>query len=91
VFKEHVSPDTVRDIVAAFDAGTVAQAGDDVPSAQLADLVDRLPGLGAVVASLAGGETAPSVTASAVEFVLEGLHLSKRLNKDSSSTYRARG
>jgi magnesium chelatase subunit I len=31
--------------------------------------------------------------ASAVEFVLEGLHLSKRLNKDASgarSTYRGR-
>jgi len=32
--------------------------------------------------------------ASAVEFVLEGLHLSKRLNKDAAgarATYRGRG
>ena len=39
------------------------------------------------------GET-PAGVASAVEFVLEGLHLSKRLNKDSiggKTTYRSRG
>ena len=90
VFKERVAPDTVRDIVAAFDTGTVAQAGDDVPSAQLADLVQRVPGLDAIVAGLTDGNTTPSVVASAVEFVLEGLHLSKRLNKDGSATYRSR-
>jgi len=36
---------------------------------------------------------APAEVASAVEFVLEGLHLSKRLNKDAHAgraTYRAR-
>jgi magnesium chelatase subunit I len=42
--------------------------------------------------ALAGGES-PAAVASALEFVLEGLHLSKRLNKDavgSRATYRAR-
>ena len=41
---------------------------------------------------LAGSET-PAAVASAVEFVLEGLHLSKRLNKDAvgtKATYRGR-
>ena len=39
------------------------------------------------------GET-PAGVASAVEFVLEGLHLSKRLNKDAvggRAAYRGRG
>ena len=41
---------------------------------------------------LAGSES-PAAAASALEFLLEGLHLSKRLNKDSvngSSAYRGR-
>ena len=45
------------------------------------------------VTDLAGSET-PAAIASAVEFVLEGLHLSKRLNKDAvgpRATYRGRG
>ena len=42
---------------------------------------------------ITGGLTAAAV-ASAVEFILEGLHLSKRLNKDAvgaRATYRSRG
>jgi magnesium chelatase subunit I len=46
-----------------------------------------------VIESLTGGDESPATVASAVEFVLEGLHLSKRLNKDASgsrATYRGR-
>jgi magnesium chelatase subunit I len=46
-----------------------------------------------VLSDLGVGE-APAEVASAVELVLEGLHLSKRLNKDaygSRATYRGRG
>ena len=47
----------------------------------------------ATLADLDVGET-PAGVASATEFVLEGLHLSKRLNKDSlggRAAYRGRG
>jgi magnesium chelatase subunit I len=55
-------------------------------------VLGRLPALRGAVLPLAQTE-APSAVASAVEFVLEGLHLSRRLNKDSLgavSTYRGR-
>jgi magnesium chelatase subunit I len=45
------------------------------------------------MADLGVGES-PAAVASSVEFVLEGLHLSKRLNKDAvggRALYRARG
>jgi len=45
------------------------------------------------LSDLGVGET-PAGVASALEFVLEGLHLSKRLNKDAvggRATYRGRG
>ena len=44
-------------------------------------------------ADLGVGES-PAGAAAAVEFLLEGLHLSKRLNKDAvagKATYRGRG
>ena len=44
-----------------------------------------MPGLRAVVADLVDGDESAAVVASAIEFVLEGLHLSKRLNKDAKA------
>ena len=52
----------------------------------------RCPRCEGPVLALAGGET-PGAVASATEFVLEGLHLTKRLNKEaagSKATYRGR-
>jgi len=52
-----------------------------------------VPALRAPVLALTAGDESPAAVAAAVEFVLEGLHLSKRLNKDSSgtsATYRSR-
>ncbi|MDQ1427674.1 MAG: magnesium chelatase subunit, partial [Acidimicrobiaceae bacterium] len=51
-----------------------------------------MPVLRKSVMALAGSET-PAALASATEFVLEGLHLSKRLNKEAvrgRATYRGR-
>ena len=95
VFKEVVPPELTREVVAAFEAGTVAHTGDDIPSSELAALVEQVPALRGPVLALTGGlESVPAV-AAAIEFVLEGLHLSKRLNKDGASgaagaTYRGR-
>lgn len=96
VFKELVPLDQVRDVVAAFEEGAIAHTGEDVPSVDLAALVQQVPALRAAVLSLTGGDESPAAVAAAVEFVLEGLHLSKRLNKDGASsgsgaTYRGRG
>ena len=81
------------ELLLVFDEGTVIHAGDDVPSKDYVDALSRLPALRAAVTDLAGSET-PAAIASAVEFVLEGLHLSKRLNKEAvgpRATYRGRG
>ncbi len=95
VFKELVAPDQVREVVAAFEEGVVAHTGEDIASATLAQLVVDVPALRAPVQQLTGGDESPAAIAAAVEFVLEGLHLSKRLNKDgaggsSGATYRGR-
>jgi magnesium chelatase subunit I len=92
VFKERCPMEQVRDVVLAFDEGTIVHAGDDVASADYVSTLSQLPALQGPVMALAGSET-PAAVASATEFVLEGLHLSKRLNKDAvagRATYRAR-
>ena len=93
VYKEKVQPDAVREIVGSFDDGTLVHAGEDITSTEYVALLNKMPALRTAVRSLTSSES-PAEIASAVEFVLEGLHLSKRLNKDaagSRSTYRSRG
>ncbi|MGH9210700.1 MAG: magnesium chelatase [Acidimicrobiales bacterium] len=94
VFKRRVPPVQLREVVTAFDEGAVVHTGDDVASADLARLVEDVVPLRDAVGQLTGGDESPAVLASAVELVLEGLHLSKRLNKDALDgrvTYRGRG
>jgi magnesium chelatase subunit I len=93
VFKEKVAPEQTRDVVAAFEDGVVAHTGEDVASSELAALVESVPALRPPVVALTAGDESPAAVAAAVSFVLEGLHLSKRLNKDTSgtsATYRSR-
>ena len=89
-----MSPELTRDIVTAFEEGAIVHTGEDVPSVEQAALVDAMPALSAAVTPLLAGDNSPANVAAAVEFVLEGMHLSKRLNKDQSSgsggTYRSR-
>ncbi len=100
VFKDHFSLEDFRDVLEAFDDQTIVSAGDDVSSADYVRLLESIPALRAPLAQLLGGDAAtvsqaysPAVIASATEFVLEGLHLSKRLNKEAvgaRAQYRGR-
>jgi magnesium chelatase subunit I len=93
VFKERVPAEHTRAVILAFEDGAVADIGEDVSSQQLAQLVRTIPALQRPVGLLTDGDESPPAVAAAVAFVLEGLHLSKRLNKDTSqrrSVYRAR-
>ena len=96
VFKDVVPQDRLRDAVADFDGGLVIHTGDDVASGRFVDALGNSPTLREVVTHLSGApgpSESAAVIASATEFVLEGLHLAKRLNKDASGTraaYRAR-
>lgn len=93
VFKDAVDPAQTRAVVDAFEEGAVAHTGEDITSDELATLVSEVEALREPVLALTGGDESPAAIASAVEFVLEGLHLSKRLNKDdsgTSATYRGR-
>ena len=93
VFKDRVDPSYTTPIVDAFEEGLVVHTGEDLSSDNLAAVVAEIPALRAPVSKLTPDDSSPAALAAAAEFVLEGLHLSKRLNKDTSgnhATYRSK-
>jgi len=95
VYRRRVTLDDPGAIVGAFTEQVVVHAGDDLPSAAYLAVLADIPELEPPTRALAGPDAAesPALMASALEFLLEGLHLTKRLNKDSSgprALYRGR-
>jgi magnesium chelatase subunit I len=94
VFRRRVHLADPAAVVNAFTADTVVHAGDDLRADDYAATLAALPALAEPVRALTGGSEDPGVVASALEFLLEGLHLTKRLNKEAAgprATYRGRG
>jgi magnesium chelatase subunit I len=71
-------------LLARFDDGTTVETGELVPAGELLRRIGQVAGLAALLRRLGidEGEETPALAASALEFALEGLHLSKRLAKD---------
>jgi magnesium chelatase subunit I len=93
VFRRRCPTEKLGAVTAAFDEARVVHAGDDLPASAYGEVLAEVPALEGPVLAVAGSET-PGAVASATEFVLEGLHLTKRLNKEAAggkATYRGRG
>jgi len=80
VFNKSFAAGELDEVVAAFQGGLVITVSDTMPSSEYVRQIEPLRPLQAAVARL--GATEPASTAAALEFVLEGLHLSRKLNKD---------
>ena len=99
VFREVVPGEVHRGVVEAFEEHDGVSVGEAVGSAAYAEVALEIPALATAAAVLLGDEPdgsdpPPALVARAVELVLEGLHLSKRLNKvttGSESRYQNRG
>ena len=92
-FRETFDLGELTGVLDAFEEARAVDAGEDITSAAYAELAADIPALREAVNRLTEDES-PASIASAVEFVLEGLHLSKRLNKEAAggrATYRGRG
>jgi magnesium chelatase subunit I len=86
-FGRQVDIDDLDDVIVAFEDGLIIETGDRVPSREYVRWMREVPGLPEAVRRLGAydvtdGAEEPAVVASAVEFLLEGLHLSRRINKD---------
>ncbi len=81
VFNRYFTVQEFDDLVHAFESGLSVEVGDTLPSMEYMLQASSAVGLKAAVAKL-GVPNNPAAIASAVEFVLEGLHLNRKLNKD---------
>ncbi|MEX0682886.1 MAG: magnesium chelatase [Dehalococcoidia bacterium] len=91
VFNHYFSLGELEPIVARFKAGYAVEVSDMTPSRDYVKLLKDTEGLESAVEKLEPGESPPQL-ASALEFILEGLHLNKRLNKDKvAGRYQYRG
>lgn len=92
-FTEHVLLEEAPAIVDAFHSEAVVHTGDDLPDQAYLEVLAAMPVLGAPVDRVAGPGASDGERAAAVEFILEGLYLTKRLAKDASgprALYRSR-
>lgn len=90
VFNRYYQVPRLEDIVAQFNSGYTVEVSEMMGAKSYVKAVRDISGLAHAVKALDDTER-PEVVASAVEFILEGLHLSKRLNRtriEGKTVYR---
>ena len=85
IFGNYFDVSDLETVVTSFDLGQSAETGSEKPAAEYPALVSQVDGLSEAVERLTSDQR-PEVIASAVEFVLEGLHLNRRLNCERTDT-----
>ncbi len=91
VFNRTFSLGEFDSLLAAFQRGATMHVSSSLASGEYVKQALQIPGMKGAVAKL-GATGNPGTIAAAVEFVLEGLHLNRKLNKergDTRSTFRA--
>jgi magnesium chelatase subunit I len=83
VFNRYFLVQEFDDLLRSFENGMVIDVSDSMPSMEYAQMAFRIDGLKRAVAKL-NSQGNPAMIASATEFILEGLHLNRKLNKDRS-------
>ena len=84
VFNRNFSIRQFDRLILAFDNGLTVESSEMMPSMDYVMQLSHLDGLKEAVDKLGVGGN-PAAVASAVEFILEGLHLNRKLNKDAGS------
>ena len=81
VFNRHFSIGDLDELVRNFENGLNVEVSDTMPSLEYVAQAAEVGGLTDAMGQL-GAQRNPAVMASAMEFVLEGLHLHRKLNKN---------
>jgi magnesium chelatase subunit I len=85
VFDASVPAEGVASVVESFNQGWKVEVSAEMPAGDYLEGLEEIRGLRDAAARLAGGDS-PEHLASAIEFILEGLHLANRLNKSETAT-----
>jgi len=81
VFDQYFTLSSLQKVVEYFNSGWGVEVSDEMPSKDYLEGVKEIPGLKEAIRSLELRES-PSMIACATEFILEGLHLHQKLNKE---------
>jgi magnesium chelatase subunit I len=95
----HLDVRELRPVVEHFESGQSVEIGDSLSSAAVLERIGKVPGLrkradelaAATIGTAADRELREAASASAAEFILEGLHVHNKLNKVAkagSTSYR---
>jgi magnesium chelatase subunit I len=83
-FRERLSGLDLSGFTSVFAEGAVVETGELVPASDVLRQLGTVPGLAKVLDRLGYGDDASrGQVAAAVEFVLEGLHLTRRIEKET--------
>lgn len=90
VFESHLGSANVRQVVEWFDMGGSLQLDDSASARTLLDATRKVQGLVGLAEQLGVPEDAPEpLLASALDFILEGLHAQKRISRSEAGKYTA--
>ncbi len=84
VFGKRLGGADLGPVLDRFHEGLVAETSDLTPASGFLEQFGAVKGLAKLLERLGVEEESPGAAAAALEFALEGLHLTKRLNKDSA-------
>ena len=84
VWNRRLQTGVFDELLSAFEQGLIVEVGETVPAKDYAAHAQGLRGLRRALDAV-GGRGEPARVAAAVEFVLEGLHLHRKLNKDRAA------
>jgi magnesium chelatase subunit I len=91
IFDKYVKIDDLKKAIEYFEQGWGVEVSDAMPAEEYRDGIRAIPGLREGILALGSFES-PGLMAAAAEFLLEGLHLHQKLNKEQEGAryvYRA--
>ncbi len=84
VYRRRLGAENLSALQQLFEEGLAVETSDVMGAETFLAQFRRVPGLGRIMQHLELTEESPQSAASALEFALEGLHLSKRLTKHTA-------
>jgi magnesium chelatase subunit I len=84
VFRRRLGGEDLSGLAQRFADGFLLETSDLMPAAAFLGQLGDIPGLGRIMQRLGIAEESAPAAASALEFALEGLHLTRRVNKESA-------
>ena len=90
IFRRYFDAREFDGLVSKFEEGLVFESGSSISSSKYSEKLPQMDDLAEIIRRVEPSDE-PAAVASAIEFVLEGLHLNRRINREQvAGGYRYR-